>query len=389
VQSKIDKASGWELEVVAATLKDQLDPLVKMTEMNRRIESLVDDEASTVKSLFRKMLLNRMGFSLNDGVYMDGRAEAILDVVRDRAQASADDVGLVEEELVVDSLPDTDWHRFWPWLRERSGLFQIYGMLGIRNTEKARTKAALILIGRPATREEVASVLGCSPLRLGSVFSNIPGVVRADKNRWGLREWVEEEYEGLPAMIASRIEESGGSAEIESLLEELPEKFSVSQASVITYIHLDRFRIDKGRVYLASKSSIRLRNLDDVINGRNADGAPYWTFEVADRYFEGYSLTGFPRELAKLLGCQPDSNLNVRIENFPDCRGLSLIWNLSSTTGVSLGYLKEPLRLLSLQPGDRARITVKGESLVELLVEERQGEPGQGQPFETPSDEQI
>ena len=46
--------------------------------------------------------------------------------------------------------------------------------------------------------------------------------MRADKNRWGLAEWIDDEYEGIAAEIVQRIEEDGGATRLERLIDELP-----------------------------------------------------------------------------------------------------------------------------------------------------------------------
>ena len=97
---------------------------------------------------------------------------------------------------------------------------------------------------------------------------------------------------------------------------------------------------------------------------------PYWTFVVEGRFFDGYSVTGVPPEFAKALGCAPDAGERVRIDNLPDCAELSIRWPLASTTGASLGYLAEPLEHLGLEPGHRARVTIKGPRLVELSADD-------------------
>ena len=66
--------------------------------------------------------------------------------------------------------------------------------------------------------------------------------------------------------------------------------------------------------------SIVFRDLNDVIDGRDAAGNPYWTFVVKDRYFDGYSLTNLPRELAKALGCQPNDETHIRVAGLPGRR---------------------------------------------------------------------
>lgn len=375
LERKIKVALGEELRVIASTLHDQLDPLVEARELERRIDDVVPDESPVVTSFFRMALLRTMGFTLENGVYIDERAEEVLRSIRSRARALADDVGLVNEQQLIEILPDERWQRFWPRLRERSDLHNFYGVLAVRDTAKARVKAALLSIGRPATREEIGSVCGFEKSRVGAYLSNVPSVVRADKKRWGLREWIDDEYDGIVGEIIQRIEEDGGATTIERLMTELPSKFNVSPVSVRAYMQTPRFEIRNGSVSLANTSSVQLRHLDDVIHGRDYRDAPYWTFVVESRYLEGYSVVGVPPEFAKALGCSPDSGLGVRIENLPDCRELSLRWRLASTTGASLGYVAEPLRQLGLHPGDRARVTIKGTRSAELSAEDGGAQP--------------
>ena len=370
LEQKIDAALGKELGVIASTLQDQFDPMVPHDDLERRIEEVVPDESPIVTGLFRKALMSSIGYTLNDGVYVDERAVRVLRSVRTRARTLADDVGLVHENQLIENLPGEEWRRFWPWLRERSDLHTLNGMLALRDSAKARVKAALLSIGHPATREEIGSVCGYEKTRVGAYLSNVPSVVRADKERWGLREWIDDEYDGIVGEIIQRIEEDGGATTTERLLTELPSKFNVSPMSVRAYMQTQRFEIRDGSISLASASSVQLRYLEDVIHGRDDNGAPYWTFVVESRYLEGYSVVGIPPEFAKELGCSPDSGLGARIENLPNCRELSLRWRLASTTGASLGYLSEPLRQLGLHPGDHARVTIKGTRSVELSAED-------------------
>ena len=151
-----------------------------------------------------------MGFTLNDGVYFDERATEVIRELRTRAQACADDVGLVHEQQLIDSLPDERWQRFWPCLRERSRLYDLQGKLALRDTVKARAKAALLSIGRSATREEIASACGYEDDQaVGAALSNISSVARADKERWGLRDWIDDEYDGIVGEIIQRTKKTG------------------------------------------------------------------------------------------------------------------------------------------------------------------------------------
>ena len=358
LEPKIEAAFGQELDVIASTLQERLDPLTPADELARQIDQITPDASETATTLFRNALIRAMGLTLNGGLYTTDHAEQVIRDVRAQAQELADDVGLVQERDLFPSLPDDKWRRFWPWLRRRSRLHSFYGSLALRDSAKARAKAALLSLGRPATRDEIGAVCGQEANRVGANLSNIPSVVKADRDRWALDHWIDDEYDGIVGEIVQRIEEDGGVTTTERVLTEIPAKFNVSPQSVRAYMYSARFEIRNGSIRLANPASIRLRDLDDVIDGRDQDGAPYWTFVVDDRYFQGYSVVGMPPEFAKALGCEPDSGVDVEIRNLPDCRALSLNWRLSSLTGASLGYLAQPLRLLGLQPGERARLTI-------------------------------
>ena len=376
VERRIHAVLGRGLRIIAATLKEPLGNVVSQSELEDRIEELLPADEGLATRLLRKALLNEMGFTLDNGVYLDERAVEQLKHIRASIRKLADDVGLVDEQRLVASLPSEQWAQWWPWVRERCGLHDLFGSLGIRDSGKARAKAALISIGRPATREEIAQVCGFGENKAGSHLSVIPSVVKADKDRWGLKDWVDDEYEGIVGEIIQRIEEDGGATTTERLLTELPGKFGVNPMSVRAYMQTPKFVIRDGWISLANTSSIQLRDLDDVIDGRDHDGAPYWTFAVEDRFFDGYSATGVPPEFAKALGCAPDAGERVRIDNLPDCAELSIRWPLASTTGASLGYLAEPLEHLGLEPGQHARVTIKGPCLVELSADDgNAGEP--------------
>ena len=375
IERKVQAAQGREMRIVASVLKERLGHVAEESAVERQIEELLPADQGLATRLLRRALLHEMGFTLDSGVFLDKRATKELRDIRAGTRKLAADVGLVDKQELIECLPSEEWRRFWPWVRERCELFDLFGSLGIRDSGKARSKAALISIGCPATAEEVAGMCGFSVNKTRSHLSVIPSVVKADKDRWGLKEWVDDEYDGITGEIIQRIEEDGGATTTQRLLTELPSKFGVRATSVRAYMQTAKFTIRDGWISLASTSSIRLRDLDDVIDGRDDTDAPYWTFPVEARYFDGYSVPSVPPEFSKAIGCAPDGTEQVRLENLPDCRDLSISWRLASITGASLGYVGEPLKRLGLEPGERARITIKGPCLVQLTADDGSPQP--------------
>ena len=370
-ERRIQQALGKELPAIAFVLKEEFGHWAPSAEVERRVGDLLSVEPELTRKVLRQALLNEMDYRLEDDVYFDTQTSNVVQQLKSLVRELVDDAGLVRKEQLLAELPDEGWHPLWPWLQGQLGIHEICGMFGLRNSSKAKAKAALISIGHPATREEISRVCSLDETRIGAQLSSLPSVVRASKERWGLREWIEDEYDGIVGEILQRIEEDGGTTTTERLLSELPSKFDVSPNSVRAYMQAPKFEIRDGWISLAKTSALQLRRLDDVVHGHSSEGHPYWSFVVDARFLDGYSVTGVPPEFAKALGCEPDGKMSVRIANLVGSRELSLSWRLASTTGASFGYLARPLTKLGLHPGQRARVTIKGPGLVDINPDQR------------------
>lgn len=323
-----------------------------------------------------RMIRNRLRYRAKGKLELDEQAAEAVDTLRQSAREQQDDAGLLDETALQSRLPDPSWTKHWELLIEACGFYRIDGLLGLRNTLKARVKAAVLNIGRLATREEIAARCGLTPERTSSYLSALPSVARADRTRWGLVEWIDDVYEGVANEIQQRIDEDDGATRVERVLDELPRLFGVSETTVRAYLNAPQFEVANGWVRRADVSALQLRPLDDAINGRDGQGRPWWSFQVKPEYFRGYSAAGLPPEIARELGCPPNGSVEVRLAEPSDCRPLSLIWRLTSLTGPSLGYLSRPLERLGAQPGDRVRLILCGDGSVELRRDDPRASPG-------------
>lgn len=366
--------TGWWLGAIAITLHQQLGPVPAVSDVERCLTSVFPDEgcSDTYRSstivMARGLLVRELGYRRSNDVYLDKSAVSAVETLKVEAISIADEVGLVDEENLRECLHDPKLREHWDVLVAQCALHRFSGRLGLRDTKKARVKAALLLIGRPATRKEVGEVSGIELARVGSHLSVIPGVVRADKERWGLEEWVDDEYDGIPGEIIQRIEEDGGATQLDRLVEELPRLFGVTESSVRSYVATPRFLLRDGYVSLADDSTITLRPLHDVVHGYTPDGRPIWRFKVEARYFDGYSLTGLPPEVVEALGCRPDGRTWVRVSSPAGCGPVSVGWPLASVAGTYVGYLAAPLRELGARPGDHALLVIDARESVSLYL---------------------
>ncbi|MCY4260397.1 MAG: hypothetical protein OXC91_09065 [Rhodobacteraceae bacterium] len=372
LERKIRHALGWEMGLLARLVRRDLSSVLSADVMTRRLKAVLKGRRDLSANMIRSLLIGTMGYTPDQGMFIHSKIAAGIIEIKTLAIDAADDVGLVEEQDLLTKVGELEpaWIEYWDWLLERCRIRRIHGFLAIRNSAKARAKAALLSIGRPATKREVGQRCGLTDRQVGGTFSNIASVVRADRTRWGLKDWIHDEYDGIVGEIIQRIREDGGSTTTSRLLSEIPATFDVSPSSVRAYMQTPLFCIQSGIICIADTSSVRLRNLDDVIDGRNLEGEPYWTFRLEERYFRGYSAIGVPPEFLKELGCEPDKSIKVEIENIADGLQLSARWPLASTTGGSLGYLAQPLKALELRPGDNVRVTLKGLGKVALTQHE-------------------
>ena len=357
-----------QISMIANLLRERLPPALTLAELSRSAAQTFSKHSgeSLPTRLAGRMLLEKLDYSCDHGICLSPKALQVATAMRTVAAEIADDVGLLEEQDLRRCLPTQDWHRFFGDLVKRADLRQVRGRIALRDSGKAHVKAAILEIGRPATKEEIADLVDMTTGRVGAHLSVIPSVARADKDRWGLLEWIDDVYEGITAEIVQRINDDGGATRLERLLEELPRLFGVSETSVRIYARTPYFEIHNGYVSVATEPKLRLRELDDVVDGRTDEGVPYWTFRVESRHFDGYSIAPFPPELARELGCEPNSNVSAEVDYPPGAKAVSVNWPLASNTGGSVGRVGDALQRLHVKAGDRVRLLIAGPERVEL-----------------------
>lgn len=366
--------------MLAVLLRQELGPITTQHELEERVsatfpgrdESEEHDQALT--EMARCLLRQESDYLCSDGLCLSPAARDLIGELKEQASSLADEIGLIDKTALQDCLPDETWHQHWAALLEQSGLHQLNGHLALRDTAKAKAKAALLAIGHPATKEEIGELSGLRPDRAGAQLSLLPGVVRADKHRWGLAEWVDDEYEGIPSEIIQRINEDGGSTRLNRLLEEIPRMFGVAESSVKAYLDTPAFHVEHGWVTEADEPTIILRRLEDVIDGHDENGDPYWAFEIEDRHLDGYSLHGVPNEVAAALDCEFGGRTTAMVRSPADCQAISIIWRQTSRHGPEIGRLGSALRNARIHGGEKAILIIHGESEVSFAPAPRSGQ---------------
>lgn len=370
LKKKIEKDVGALIQVISESITKEFVPIVTEPELNAQINQYFSESASLFDTLAHQMIKRKIDYLYDGRVFLSKEAKSLISSLRKQAEIIKDDVGIFSEQELFSHLPSDKWHPYRDHLLQCCKFHRVEGeWLSVRHpTAKAQVKAALLGIGSPATKDQIAALCGLK--RVGGHLSNISSIVRADKDRWGLKEWVSDVYEGIPAEIVQRINEDGGVTSLKRLLTEIPQMFKVSESSVRSYINTQQFVVRNGYVSLAHESTITYRHLEDVIAGRDKNGNPYWVFQVEERHFRGYSVTYFPPELARKLGCLPNSSIRVKIMEPKDCRDLSVGWRLYSLQDATLGYVADPLDKLEAHAGDYARIVILGSDAVKFQLDD-------------------
>ena len=368
VAAEIKERVGSEIAVIAATLCRKAGPVVREDDLRLLVDELFEGESAhdPAVDLTRRIVEATLEYDCVRAVCANRAAREVLDGLRKHAVGLADDVGLVDEEALRAFLPDEEWRRLFELSVERCGLVRTSDRLALRSTKRARAKAAILHIGRLATIEEIAAESGLPRTNLAGLLSGIPGIARASKTKWGIEDWIEDEYEGIAAEIKQRIEEDGGATTLDRLVRELPEMFEVKEASVRTLVATPQFVLRDGNVSLAKASDVTLRNIYDVADGVTEEGWPYWSFPVQERYFDGYSLAGVPPEIADALGCPKNGSVRPVVSRPPGCRRISVNWRLTSVSGASVGYISTALSRLGVAEGDRVCLVVVDPGIVEF-----------------------
>ena len=355
----IEESIGAEINMIAHNLTRQIDPVVATIELDSWITSIFYDKnvCDLESRLARSVLKKRLNYKCMRGIYINSAAVKIVKKFEKTAVQLADDVGLIDKEALQNCLPSSEWDKFFSALVDCCGFYQVSGQLAIRETSKAKVKAALLEIGRTATKDEIASIAGLDPGRVSGQLSSITSIARADKTRWGLTEWIDDIYEGIPAEIVQRIKEDGGFTTLDRLLDELPRQFNVSESSVRTYVGTPQFISQDGIVRLRQPHETYSYDDSDI---RNTPGVfALGTGRVSLLYkVDRDVFRGSGRKLTMAAGKILDLAVNEQLRfTGPDSTIVTISFPESSPAGPSLGSTRALADITEAKLGNLLTVT--------------------------------
>ena len=358
-------------ESLAEALHGALGAITETETLTASVAGLLPgDDLGAVTA--RYLLDSALTYDSDGTLSADADAGRYAAAVRSEALRSCDDVGIISEEDLFDAVGASGaWAPRHDALLARCGLWRINdGFVTLRDTTRARAKAALSHLRRPATSAEVAQQCGISHKAAMTSLSAIGSVARFDKDHWALRDHCTDVYEGLPQQMARHIDDAGGRIELDELASSLAATYRVKEASVRKYARSPMFSRDGAMISVAERPMIERHALSDAVTGVDGDGVPYWEFVATPRALANLGLTGMPRAVAVALGCPLGGRTMVAISEPPGCPDVLVTSRLASWHGASLRQLGEPLRILGAAPGNRVCLRVEGEQRASMRLAE-------------------
>lgn len=265
--------SGGPLALLAETVRNLIGYVLPLTDLMALAPALGGPVAAVRQPGWR--VLDRLddSYEIRDGwcasrSLLTARADTLT-----RLQDLATDYGVVRLDDIPPLNPVQDAARGRDTLRQwltYCGLF-LYGDSVLLRTQSVGDRAAAILsvVGSPMDSDQILKNLGVER-SLGSLknaMARDDRFQRVDRDRWALTEWGHDAYAGVRALIREEVARRGGAIALDTLVDAITSKYSVSATSVTAYASAPPFGVHAGIVRLepsnrqARKTPMRTRRL--------------------------------------------------------------------------------------------------------------------------------
>ncbi|OWL96010.1 hypothetical protein B7435_29330 [Mycolicibacterium peregrinum] len=221
--------------------------------------------------------------------------------------------------------------------------------------------SALHALGRPASAEEILALIG--PVRTDKTVRNVLSIddrfMRTSKSMWALSDWGLDEYAGISAELAARIDAAGGRLRAEDLIATtLAEVPDVSVSSIRTHLY-------STLAFVVEAGLVRRRTVADgwpilpplhSVRGvfRCEDNEIRLAVPVTPDVLRG-SRTPIPASVAAAIGVSPGKQRVFSTAGDP----VHVVWRLSSTSGPYAGTLRVLAQSLGATTADTLVLAFK------------------------------
>ncbi len=356
LRATVEGAVWHRVRAAARWLRSAVGSATTTDRFQAVLDLLVGDAPEKWRMAAQVAVMAESGYEFLDGVVGDRSFREQFAAARMRAQECANGAGVIDEAALRDAVGATESPE-WEALVRNAGLSRFNGRLLIRDTRRARVFLALEERGEPMTRREISVLAGLPDTSsLSSLLSSDSLFVRFTKDKWGLADWTDEPYEGVVEALIKRIEDAGGRANIEELVEEIPGRFDVLPATVRNYLSTRKFRVVGEEVEIVASPVAAPRPLEgarDVL--WTEDAKPVLRLPVGAHHLRGNSQKIAPA-VAQHLGVGPDDSIKVPFAAPAEVDDASVIWRSYDPNGPELGRLRQALEAFAAKVGDQVYI---------------------------------
>lgn len=186
VRRKLTEAVRPRAAEIGRVLRQVLGPVCDPRDLESALCRLLPAAEAPLSDLLRDVIRDSAGYAVHEQICLDEDARRLASAQRAAVRRLACDAGLIPEDRLPEALP-TPWIPRWPHLLPVFGLHDVDGHAALRPSPRARAKAALLNLERPATSAEIAMRAGLSARTVNRALSGLASVTRAHGNRWMVR----------------------------------------------------------------------------------------------------------------------------------------------------------------------------------------------------------
>lgn len=353
---------GHAMASAAGWLRSCVGSATDAEEFDEALEALVGDAPEEVRSAAEVALMQVADYQRLESGVGDAEFRELVARVQMMTARYANAAGVVDEEQLMDAVGGRV--RRWDLAVRNAGLVRIGEYLTVRDTRRARVFVALERLGEPVTRPRLAEIAGLADnTTLSSLLSSDRMFVRLTKDKWGLKEWTDNPYEGVVAEIVKRIKRAGGEIAVDELVEEIPMRFDVLPATVRNYLSTRKFETRGGMVRVVGSPeapSQPLSEARDVV--WTPDGDPAIHLVVGAHHLKGNSQK-VSIAVAQRFGVGPDGSAKVPFADPAGVDDASMIWRSYDPNGPEMGRLREAMEAVGAEPGDLVTVILRTDGL--------------------------
>lgn len=248
---------GGVLDLVSASVREIIQTVLPLDDLLALVPALARDVAAVGQPAWR--VLDRLDdqYEIVDDWCVAPSMVAAQTATLARLQELANQYGVVR----IDDLEPFNRHLSDPAGTQRGWLaycgYALDGNCVFTRTQSLGDRAAAILSveGAAMSSQMIVDRLGIDRT-LGSLknaMSVDERFERVDRDQWALTEWGMESYVGVRGLIKQEVTRGGGGIALETLIQIITGKYSVSASSVVAYASAAPFEVRDGVVGTAVK----------------------------------------------------------------------------------------------------------------------------------------